>query len=105
MKPPKHVDDARGRRARDWELTAYVALAAAIAAAIWSSRGNGRHTGDLVFAAYVALLGIGLWLHAVRIRVAARPPRFTRTIAHTLDIALAVAFVLGFLDLVSHGRY
>jgi hypothetical protein len=95
----------RNARARDWELTAYVAWAGAIAAALWAGVANGPHTGDLVFSGYLALLGVALWAQAVRIRHSSRAPAFTHTLATVLTIALAIAFLLGIADLASGGHF
>jgi hypothetical protein len=102
---PSRVSPARDERARDWELTAYVAWAVAIAAGVWSSQANGRHTGDILLAGYLALLGLGFWLRAIRIRFAEKAPSFTPALANALLVALALAFVLGVADLASGGRY
>ena len=98
-------DDARGLRAREWELTAVVAWAAAIAAGLWSRLVKGADTGDVVLALYLGMLGIGLWIQAVRMRLASRSPTFTPTLARVLMVALAVTFLLGIADLASHGRF
>ena len=102
----RHANDGtRDQRAREWERTAIVAWGAAIAAGLWSRVGKGAHTGDVVLALYLGLLGIGLWIQAVRMRLATRAPRFTPTLASVLMVALAVAFVLGIADLASSGRF
>jgi hypothetical protein len=101
---PNRLSATRDERARDWELTACVAWAVAIAAGFWSSQVSGHHAGDVVFAAYLALLGLGLWFQAARIRFASRAPSFTPALANVLVVALAIAFVLGIADLASGGR-
>ena len=96
---------ARDERAREWKRTAFIAWGGAIAAALWSRLVDGAHTGDVVLAAYLAFLGTGLWVQAVRVRLASRVPRFTPALANVLAIALAAALVLGIADLVSNGRF
>ena len=61
--------------------------------------------GDVILALYLALLGIGLWIQAVRMRLAPRAPTFTPTLASVLTVALTVAFLLGIADLASGGRF
>lgn len=98
-------EGARDQRAREWERTALVAWGAAIAAGLWSRVVRGAHTGDLILALYLALLGPGLWIQAVRMRLATRAPTFTPTLASVLMVALTVAFLLGIADLASGGRF
>jgi len=97
-------DGARDQRAREGEWTAVVAWGAAIAAGLRSRVVKGAHTGDVVLALYLALLGVGLWIHAVRMRHATRAPTFTPTLANVLMVTLAVALLLGIADLASRSH-
>lgn len=100
------IDDRdRTARARDWERTAFVAWTAAAAALIWTRIDKGSHTGDVVLAVYFALLGLGLWIQATRMRHARTAPKFNPTLASVLTSAIFVALLLGIADLASNGRF
>jgi asparagine N-glycosylation enzyme membrane subunit Stt3 len=98
-------DAARRDRARDWELTARLTLAVALAvgglAAVASPRWD---TGDLLVAVYFAAASLMLWGQSARIRHARSMAPFTMIVAVALGVAFALGLLLALVDLAKHGR-
>ena len=97
-------DRARELRARDWELTAHVTLAAAVGAGVLAAVSSPRwDVGDLLVAVYFAGVSLVLWGQGARITRASSAAPFTTIVAVALGVALAVGLLLAVVDVATRG--
>ena len=98
------VDPDRSARAREWELTAFVTLVAAVVVGALASVASPRsNVGDLVIAVYLAAVSLLLWVQSARVRVARSAAPFTPIVARAVGVALAIGLVLVVVDLATGG--
>jgi hypothetical protein len=92
----RHAEQTvRDERARDSERTAFVAWGVAIAFGLWTRLAAPPHAGDVVLALYLAVVRVGLWMQAVRLRFASASPLFTPALATILTSVFLIALLLG----------